>query len=82
MVKKEGFNLTFKVNRLIEKRVSATLAMPCYTNLTPDEEMLKYKDWYVGKSTGEFREKGLGRPTKRERRTIEEFKDNWFGDED
>lgn len=77
-VKKDGFNLTFEVVDLINKRVSATLAQPCYKNLTSEEELNKYKDWYVGKAQPERREKGAGRPTKRERREIDEFKDDWF----
>ena len=65
---------------LIDKRVSATLAQPCYENLTPEDEMNKYKSWYVGKGAAERREKGAGRPTKRDRREIDEFKDD-LGDE-
>ena len=74
-VKKNGFNLTFKVIDLLEKRVSATLAQPCYEDLTPPEEMNKYNDWFVGKGRPEIREKGTGRPTKKDRREIDRFKD-------
>jgi len=74
-VKKNGFNLTFKVIDLLEKRVSAVLAQPCYEDLTPAEEMNKYADWFVGKGRPEVREKGAGRPTKRDRREIDRFKD-------
>ncbi len=73
-VKKNGFNLQYKVVELIDKRVSATLAEPCYENLTPQEELNKYKDWFVGKAKPEIRERGAGRPTKRERREIDRFK--------
>lgn len=73
-VKKNGFNLHFLVKDIIKKRVSATLAAPCYEDLTPEEEKNKYKNWYVGKAAAEVREKGLGRPTKRERREIDEYK--------
>lgn len=81
-VKKNGFNLLFKVNQLLEKRVSAVLAAPCFEDLTPPDELNKYKDWFVGKSGTEFRDKGEGRPTKKERRDIDEFKDMYFEDED
>ncbi len=80
-VKKDGFNLTFKVVSLIDKRVSATLAQPCYENLTPADELNKYKDWYVGKGTAERRARGTGRPTKRERREIDDFKDDIYDDD-
>jgi ribosome-associated heat shock protein Hsp15 len=77
-VKKEGFSLTFKVVKLIEKRVSANLAQPCYENLTPEDELNKYKDWFIGKASPERRERGAGRPTKRERRELEWFKEDFF----
>ncbi len=75
-IKKEGFNLTYKVFDLLEKRVSADLAAPCYENQTPAEELNKFKDWFLANSTGEFRDRGAGRPTKRERREIDTFKDD------
>lgn len=77
-VKKDGFNLELLVKKLIEKRVAATIAVECYENLTPVEEMNKYKEWYIGKQGAEVRERGTGRPTKRERREIEGFKDGRF----
>ncbi|MGH1338273.1 MAG: RNA-binding S4 domain-containing protein [Aureispira sp.] len=75
-VKKEGYNLQYKVVDLLEKRVSAKLAEPCYENLTSEEELNKFKDWYMrNKAITESRSKGLGRPTKRDRRDIDKFKD-------
>jgi len=74
-VKKNGFNMEFKVVKLIEKRVSATLAEPCYENLTPESELRKFEDWYIGKAGAEKREKGLGRPTKKERRELDDWKE-------
>ncbi len=75
-VKKEGFNLSFKVVKLINKRVGAPIAVECYENLTSDDELNKYKSWFVGKAASERRERGAGRPTKRERREIDDFKDD------
>jgi ribosome-associated heat shock protein Hsp15 len=77
-VRKNGFNLTYKTLDLIEKRVGAPLAVKCYEDLTPEEELSKFDDWFVGKSRGEFREKGAGRPTKRDRRDIDRFKEDRF----
>ncbi len=73
-VKKNGFDLQFKVIDLIQKRVSAPLAQVCYEDLTSAEEMNKYQSWFVGKGATERREKGAGRPTKKERRLIDGFK--------
>ncbi len=77
-VKKDGFNLDFLVKKLIEKRVGAPIALECYDNITPQEELSKYNEWFVGKSGIEHRERGTGRPTKRERRDIESFKGSRF----
>jgi len=78
-VRKNGFDLVFQVKKLIQKRVGAPLAQECYVDLTPDEELNKYRDWFVGKASVERRERGSGRPTKKERREIEQFKDEFFG---
>jgi ribosome-associated heat shock protein Hsp15 len=75
VVKKGGFNFTFKVLDLIEKRVGAPIAALCYRDMTTQEELNKYNDWFTGKRNAETRDRGTGRPTKRERRDIDEFKD-------
>jgi ribosome-associated heat shock protein Hsp15 len=73
-VRRNGYNMQYKVLDLIQKRVGAPIAQKCYEDLTPEEELRKFDDWYLGKAGAEVREKGAGRPTKRERREIEEFK--------
>lgn len=75
-VQKNGFSLQFEIVKLIEKRVGAPIAITCYVDHTPPEELMKYKDWFVGKIGTEFREKGSGRPTKRNQREISRFKDD------
>jgi ribosome-associated heat shock protein Hsp15 len=81
-VSKGGYELSFKVVALLEKRVSAQLAQPCYQDLTPPEEYNKYRSWFVGKASAETRDRGAGRPTKRERRKLQEYKqdDSWWED--
>ena len=74
-IRKNGFDLIFLVHKIISRRVSATLAQECYEDLTSEEELNKYKDWYIGKARAEIREKGSGRPTKKERREIDDYKD-------
>ncbi len=73
-VRKGGFNRIFKVLKPIEKRVGAALAVTCYEDLTPAEELQKYERWFLAGKAGEYREKGTGRPTKKERRLIEKLK--------
>lgn len=75
-VQKNGFSLEYEVLKLIDKRVGAPIAVTCYSDHTPQEELDKYKDWFVGKSGTEFREKGTGRPTKKNRRELGKFKED------
>ncbi len=77
VAEKEGINLSLEVQKLISKRVGASIAVECYKDLTPEEEYKKFDQWYIGKAKPEFREKGAGRPTKKERRAIENFKDQY-----
>ena len=78
LVKKNGFNFEFLVKKLISKRVGAPIAIECYENITPEDELRKYEHWYIGKARPEWRDKGAGRPTKKDRRTIEGFKEDYF----
>lgn len=76
-VKKEGFNLVFKALQLIEKRVGAPIAVTCFEDLTTEEEKNKYNAWFSGGApVPEKRERGTGRPTKKERREIDDFKES------
>ncbi len=77
-IQKNGFNFEFKVLKLINKRVGAPLAVECYENVTPEEELNKYNSWFVGKGRAEIRDKGAGRPTKKERREIVDYKENVY----
>ena len=69
---KQGEKSTFKVIKIIEKRVGAPIAIACYEDLTPPEEKNKLLFPSV---FYEVRDKGSGRPTKRDRREIDKFKD-------
>jgi ribosome-associated heat shock protein Hsp15 len=83
-VKKDGFQFEFKAIQLIEKRVGAPIAITCYEDVTTTEERNKYAAWFNNQSASpEKRERGLGRPTKKERREIDDFKTayDWGDDE-
>lgn len=74
IVRKNGINFSIKVLKLISKRVSYPLAIECYKDITPEKELQKFESWYINAKGTEYREKGQGRPTKKERREIEIFK--------
>ena len=77
-VHKNGFIFSFRVVNPIEKRVSATLAREAYEDLTPADELQKHENWFTGKSGPEIRERGTGRPTKKDRREIDTFKGDYY----
>jgi len=81
-VRKNGFQFLIKIQKIIDKRVGAPLASTCYENKTSEEELNKYAAWFTGKAQSEKRERGAGRPTKRERREIDDFKTFAFEDFD
>ncbi|MBL7781890.1 MAG: RNA-binding S4 domain-containing protein [Saprospiraceae bacterium] len=74
-VKKEGFTFEYRAIQLIEKRVGAPIAATCYEDVTPAAEKNKYEAWFTNATpTSEKRERGSGRPTKKERREIDKMK--------
>jgi ribosome-associated heat shock protein Hsp15 len=78
-VRKPPVNFTYKVIEPIENRVSAKLVSQFIEDLTPDDEKAKLD---MGLSGGIiYRDKGTGRPTKKERRLIDRIKDD-FHDSD
>lgn len=61
-----------EVAGLIEKRVSAKIAVDNYIDRTPEKELLKLKSSTVIPIP--TREKGEGRPTKKARREMDKFR--------
>ena len=67
---------SIKAIGLIKNRVSAKLAVENYEDLTPAEEYEKLKLQKEMKT--EYRDRGSGRPTKKERRIITKLKKEKF----
>ncbi len=63
---------TIQVKDLLENRVSAKLAANYADDLTPVEEIQRFRD--IRNKDFELSDKGIGRPTKRQRREIEILK--------
>lgn len=63
---------TVRVKALLKNRVSAALVSEYMEDLTPQEELDKLK--IKKEMNHEFRPRGIGRPTKKERRLIEKLK--------
>jgi ribosome-associated heat shock protein Hsp15 len=74
VVKKPPVIFSYKVIEPIENRVSAKLVGQFVEDLTPAEEKAKLD---IRQSVGiVFRDKGTGRPTKKERRLIDRIQDD------
>lgn len=63
---------TYKVKQLLSKRLSARLVVDYVEDITPEDEINKLK--MMSYSSSGKRDKGLGRPTKKDRRTIEKYR--------
>src|SRR5450759_4152063 len=74
-VKKPPVIYSYKIIEPIGNRVSAKLVENFIEDLTPDEEKVKLD---IRQTVGTiFRDKGTGRPTKKERRLIDKIKDDF-----
>jgi ribosome-associated heat shock protein Hsp15 len=67
-----GYFRAFRVIQILEKRIGAPLVEKYILETTPEEEMIK-KDM-IRINHNELRQRGAGRPTKKERREIEKIK--------
>ena len=68
VVRKPPLTLTYQVTGLIEKRGSATVAAENVIDLTPQEELDRAK--HAQENAFFVRDRGTGRPTKKDRREI------------
>jgi len=70
-IRKPPAVFTYKVLALLTQRISASLVSQYAENLTPESEIQKQ---YIARVNVTFkRDKGAGRPTKKDRRDIEEL---------
>jgi ribosome-associated heat shock protein Hsp15 len=74
-VRKSPMVHTYEVKGLLHNRLSAEKVKEYINELTPDEEFQKVEIMRLQKN--ETRDRGIGRPTKRDRRDIEKLKDNF-----
>ncbi|MFC3198777.1 RNA-binding S4 domain-containing protein [Parapedobacter deserti] len=65
-----------KVTGLLDKRVDAKTAISFYEDLTPPEETYGHKT--IHHASVLKRDRGTGRPTKKERREIDGLQNDWW----
>lgn len=73
-VKTEAKKWVIKVTGLLHNRVAYSEAIKYYIDLTPEEELEKLKFQSASFHTGK-RQSKIGRPTKKQRRELDEFMD-------
>jgi len=69
-----------KVTGLLENRVDAKTAVYFYEDITPVEQTQAFKSMFHAPMLK--RDRGTGRPTKRDRREIDDLKDDFFAKKD
>lgn len=70
-IKKPPVTYTYRIIGFPKSRVGAKLVPDYLENITPQEELNKLEHMKIGVQS--VREKGSGRPTKKDRRTIDGF---------
>ena len=73
VVRKEGLSWQYRVLKVIDKRVGAEIAKECCADITPQED--KDRLALAKSSWVPRREKGEGRPTKKDRRAIDRLRE-------
>ena len=68
-----------KVIGLLERRVDAKTAVQFYEDLTPVEDTYAFKSSFHAPVLK--RDRGTGRPTKKDRREIDDLKTDWWEEE-
>ncbi|MGB1040616.1 MAG: RNA-binding S4 domain-containing protein [Flavobacteriales bacterium] len=71
LIRKSGIKFEYQVLEILSKRVGAKLVPDYIKETTSMEELEKLKLQQLAQKT--YREKGSGRPTKKDRRDLEDF---------
>jgi ribosome-associated heat shock protein Hsp15 len=74
-ISKNTATFSYKVIGMLDKRVGAPLVKDCIMDTTPEEELVKFKQYQAAQAT--YRQYGEGKPNKKDRRNLDEFLDNW-----
>jgi ribosome-associated heat shock protein Hsp15 len=80
IVRKPPITYSFRVKGFPKNRIGAKLVFEYVENITPAEELQKLDPSFMAFYGN--RDRGTGRPTKKERRSIDNISDNSFEDYD
>jgi ribosome-associated heat shock protein Hsp15 len=79
-VAKHNATFTYKVVQLLDKRVGAKLVGDYLLDTTTEDEREKLKTYLAAQAV--YRQHGTGKPTKKDRRDIDDFLTDWEDDTD
>ena len=74
-VQKNNAVFSYKILQLTAKRLGAKLVIDHLLDLTPEEELEKYKTYQMAQRA--YRGKDQGKPNKKDRRDIDHFLEGW-----
>ena len=74
-VQKNNAVFSYKILQLTTKRLGAKLVLDHLLDLTPEEELEKYKTYQMAQRA--YRGKDQGKPNKKDRRDIDHFLEGW-----
>jgi ribosome-associated heat shock protein Hsp15 len=74
-MKKHNATLSFKVHAILNKRVGAKLVHEYLTDTTNENELNKLREYRDAQSI--YRVKNEGKPSKKDRRDLDDFMKNW-----
>ncbi|MFT5581885.1 MAG: ribosome-associated heat shock protein Hsp15 [Psychromonas sp.] len=66
---------SYQVIGIINRRIGAPLVKDFIVDKTPNEEIEKLKEYRAAQNN--YRHHGTGKPTKRDRRDMDDFLENW-----
>lgn len=66
---------TFRVIQLLDRRIGAKLVSEYLIDVTPEEEIEKFKQYQANQRV--YRDHGTGKPTKKDRRDLDDYLNNW-----
>lgn len=76
---KHTSTFSYKVIQLLDKRVGAKLVNDYIIDITPPEEVEKLRLYSIAQSG--YRQYGTGKPSKKDRRDLDDFLDVWSEEE-
>jgi ribosome-associated heat shock protein Hsp15 len=74
-VTKNAATFTFRIINLLDRRVGAKLVSDYIINVTPQDELDKYEVYLTNQLA--YRDLGEGKPSKKQRRDLDDFLENW-----